>query len=136
MSPVREIEWAAAILFAGVGLVQIYAPGLFTAYHARLIERGPAAVRGYGLVVLSLGGLIAVFHNVWSGPALVLTAAGWLLVLEGAVCAFAPSLGSMGFAASDPAMRRRAVVATGVGAVIVSGVLWADLLIGAPGTAG
>jgi hypothetical protein len=125
----REIAWAAAALLSALGLSQVYAWSWWVAYHQRLAERGPAAVRGYGTLVLSGGAIIALFHNVWSGAGTVLTIAGWLFVVEGVLCVFAPNIGMMGLSAADPALRRRTIIASGTLALIVAGVLWADLLL-------
>lgn len=126
----REIEWAAAVIFAVLGLSQIYAWPWWHAYHQRLADRGAPAIRGYGALMLSAGAIIAVFHNVWSGAATVLTLAGWLFIVEGALCALAPGMGLAGLTRADPAFRRRAIVATGAFSVVVAGVLLAELLLG------
>lgn len=125
----REIAWAAAALLSVLGLSQVYAWQWWVGYHQRLAERGAAAVRGYGMLVLTGGAIIALFHNVWSGAGTVLTIAGWLFVAEGGLCVFAPQIGMMGLSAADPALRRRTVIVTGALSLIVAGVLWADLLL-------
>lgn len=132
----REIEWASAAVFGLVGLSQIYLPGAWAAYHPRLVARGETGIRIYGMIVLSAGAAIAGLHNVWSGPAIVLTVTGWLLILEGGLCALAPALGVAGFAAADAVVRSRAIMATGIYSVVVSGVLWVHLLWVGPPPAG
>ncbi len=124
----REIEWAAAVVFGLVGLSQIYLPEAWAAYYQRLAARGEAGIRMYGMIVLSAGAAIAGLYNVWSGPAVVLTGTGWLLILEGGLCVLAPALGVAGFAAADAVVRNRALMATGIYSVIVSCVLWVHLL--------
>jgi hypothetical protein len=124
------IRLFGAVALGLVGLSQIYLPHRWIALHARMAARGPAGVRGYGLVVLTVGGTVAVLHNVWSGAAMLLTLTAWLLILEGALCVLAPAVGVAGFAAAESEVRRRAVMASGIYGVVVSGVLWADRLWG------
>ncbi|MDX2144926.1 MAG: hypothetical protein SFV19_16340 [Rhodospirillaceae bacterium] len=123
------VQASAAVILGVLGLSQIYRAGFWLAYYQRLAELGPIAIRGHGAVVMAIGSLIAVLHPIWSGPAVVLTVFAWLLMAEGAFCLLAPqlSLHTLNTPAAD--MRRRAVVATGVGVLVVAGVLWAHLLL-------
>lgn len=124
----HDIEWFAAVLLTAVGLSQIYQANWWMERHRRLAEGGLGAMRVYGAIVLAAGGGLVTFHNVWTGPPLVLTAAGWLLVLEGAVGLFVPHLGLAGLARAEPEVRRTAVIVTGALGLIVAGVLWVHLL--------
>ncbi|MDX2221212.1 MAG: hypothetical protein SFV21_00605 [Rhodospirillaceae bacterium] len=120
--------WLAAPAFTLIGLSQIYVWPRWLAYYAVLAARGSSAIRVHGLAVGALGAAVVVVHNVWSGPATVLTLAGWLMLAEGALCLAAPRLGLTAMVASDGTMRRRTVIATGALSLVVAGVLWAHLL--------
>lgn len=122
------MEAVFAPVFTVIGLSQIYAWPRWLAYYAALAACGPAAIRAHGLVVGAVGAAVALVHNVWSGPATVLTLAGWLMLAEGALCLAAPRLGVLAVDGSDGVLRRRAVIAAGVLSLVVAGVLWAHLL--------
>jgi hypothetical protein len=122
------VQSLAAVILSALGLLQVYRADAWLAYYQRLAALGPTAIRGHGALVAAVGGLVLAVHNVWTGPALVLTAFAWLLVAEGAFCLLAPKLGLKTLSAPAAGLGHRAVVATGVGVLVVAGVLWADLL--------
>jgi len=56
-------------------------------------ERSPALVAITGAVAFAIGALIVTFHNLWSSPAAILvSAAGWMAVLEGLTLLAVPDL--------------------------------------------
>lgn len=125
--------WVAAAGLSLLGLSQLYRSVFWLAYYEALLTRGPTAIRGHGLVVGVLGVLIVWVHPGWHGPELVLTAFGWLLAAEGVFCLLAPELSLKSMTLASHEMRRKSVVATGVGVQVVAGVLWAFLLDGPAG---
>jgi len=122
------ILWFAAVGLSVAGLSQIYRSQLWTLYYDALMARGATAIRGHGAVVGFIGALVVVFHNVWSGPVLLLTAFGWLLLAEGVFCMVAPQISLRSMATAPPALRQKTIVATGVVVMVIAGVLWAVLL--------
>ncbi len=118
----------AAFVLSATGLSQIYRSQFWTEYYQTLMSHGAMAVRGHGAIVGLIGIVVVVFHNIWDGPALVLSAFGWLLVAEGAFCVIAPQVSLRSMMAAQPDVRRKAIVATGVGVLVVAGVLWAVVL--------
>jgi len=125
---VALFETIAVFVLLGVGLSQIYAGQSWLTFYQRLTDGGPRAIRTYGLGALALGVMIAKNHQIWSGPALVLTVLGWALVAEGLTCLAVPQFGLMGFRNLDAAAQHRAVTITGAVLVVMAGVLGAGLL--------
>ncbi len=110
-----------------MGLSHIVQPQMWADYFARLAERGRA-----GVVTKIMQGelwpalLIVGLHQVWSGPAIVVTIVGWLLLAKVALGLLAPELAlrSMRLAEDVP----RSFGAAGVGLLVVSGFAGAALL--------
>jgi len=56
-------------------------------------ERSPALVAITGAVAFAVGALIVTFHNLWASPAaIIVSAAGWMAVLEGLTLLAVPDL--------------------------------------------
>ena len=56
-------------------------------------ERSPALVAITGAVAFAVGALIVTFHNLWTSPAaIIVSAAGWMAVLEGLTLLAVPDL--------------------------------------------
>ena len=56
-------------------------------------ERSPALVAVTGAVAFALGAIIVSLHNVWTSPAaIVVSAAGWIAVIEGLTLVAAPNV--------------------------------------------
>jgi len=56
-------------------------------------ERSPALVAIAGAVAFAVGALIVTFHNLWASPAaIIVSAAGWMAVLEGLTLLAVPDL--------------------------------------------
>jgi uncharacterized protein YjeT (DUF2065 family) len=118
----------ATLVLTVMGLSQVYHGQLWMAYYQALSTRGLIAMRAHGVVIAAAGAAVVSVHNVWSGPALVLTALGWLLLVEGAFCILVPQISLKAMLASAPELRRKSIVASGVVVLIIAGVLWAELL--------
>jgi hypothetical protein len=90
---VEAIQLFAAISFLVIGLSHLAQPGSWVAFYQALAARGTPGVFLEGFLLLNFGAIIVAFHNVWQGPALVLTLIGWAQVLKGIVRFVAPQLG-------------------------------------------
>lgn len=112
---------APAILV--VGLTQLCAVQWWQSYYDHLGAAGRRGVRLNGMISLAIGAPIVIFHNIWSGPPLLLTALGWLLLTESALCFLTPDSGLSGLAEMDREVRGRIIKGTGVVMIIVGGVL-------------
>ncbi len=89
----QAVQLYAAISFLVIGLSHLVRPNAWVAFYQALAARGIPGVFLEGFLSLSFGGLIVGFHNVWRGPAVVLTLIGWGQVLKGAGRFVAPQVG-------------------------------------------
>ena len=78
----RAVQVFAAVSFLVIGLSHIFQPGAWVEFFTRLRSLGRPGVFAEGFISLNFGALIVSFHNVWSGPAVVLTLIGWGQVLK------------------------------------------------------
>lgn len=115
--------WVAAPVFICLGLSQVYATGIWQSYYQTLGSLGQNGVRLNGLVSLIIGGPIVILHNVWSGPPLLLTLFGWLLLLESAMCLVLPGAGLAGLSDIEDKTRGRVIRGTGIALIVIGGVL-------------
>lgn len=115
-----------ALIF--LGLSQLYATHLWQSYYAWLGSMGQTGVRFNGVISLMIGGLIVAFHNVWSGPPVLLTIIGWVLLLESVLCFVAPKAGLAGLVEMDRELQGRVVKGTGVAFIVIGGVLGIHML--------
>jgi hypothetical protein len=83
----------AAISFLVIGLSHLAQPKSWVAFYQALVARGTPGVFVEGFLVLTFGAIVVAFHNVWHGPALVLTLIGWAQVLKGILRFVAPQVG-------------------------------------------
>lgn len=113
----------AAIGFLVIGLSHFARPKLWVSFYQALAARGSSGVFLEGFLLLNFGALIVAFHNVWEGPAIVLTLIGWSQVLKGAGRFLAPQVGLrvMQRITEERAWYFRVA---GVLALLFSGFLW------------
>ena len=83
----------AAISFLVIGLSHVLRPRFWVTFFQALAARGVPGVFLEGFMLLNFGAIIVAFHNVWHGPAVVLTLIGWTQVLKGAGRFLAPHIG-------------------------------------------
>ena len=83
----------AAISFLVIGLSHLGQPKAWVGFYQDLAARGPAGAFLEGFFLLNFGAIVVAFHNVWHGPALLLTLIGWSQVLKGAGRFLAPQAG-------------------------------------------
>jgi hypothetical protein len=115
-------EWFALITCLVVGLSHLMQRQAWSEVFASLHRLGkPGAFANGGLNLVSGAAFVAA-HPVWSGPAMVLTLLGWLLVLKGTLCFLVPRLAlqSMGRAGAG---KGRGFVVGGLLLLVVAGVL-------------
>ena len=118
----RAAEWVGFLTCVVVGFSHVLQPRAWAETFAALHRLGrPGAFANGGLSLVS-GAVFVAVHPVWSGPGVVLTVLGWLMVAKGAVCFLAPSLAlrSMGKAGAG---RGREFVVGGALLLAVAGVL-------------
>lgn len=121
------IERIATPLLLVLGLSQIYAPRWWQAYYIWLANQGRTGVRFNGFVSLTLGLPVAVWHNVWSGPPLLLTLLSWFLLAEFVLCLLAPEAGLRALRDVESPVRARIIRGTGVALVVLGLVLAINL---------
>ena len=86
----RSIEVLATILFGVLGLSHILQPRAWVEFFILLRGKREAGAFVDGFLNLPLGGVIVVFHNIWSGISVVLTLVGWCLLIKGLIRFWAP----------------------------------------------
>lgn len=118
----RSAEWFALVTCVVVGLSHLLQPKAWAEVFAALQRLGRPGAFANGGLSLVPGAAIVATHRVWSGPAVVLTLLGCLLVLKGAVCFLAPGVALRGMGRAG-AGRGREFVAGGVMLLAVAGVL-------------
>ena len=89
----QAIQTFAAIGFLVIGLSHLTQPKSWVAFYQALAARGNTGVFFEGFLLLNFGAIIVAFHNVWHGPAIVLTLIGWSQVLKGAMRFVVPQAG-------------------------------------------
>ncbi len=128
----QSIQLFAAVSFLVIGLSHLIQPKAWVSYYQALVARGTTGAFFEGFLLLNLGGIIVSFHNVWHGPAIVLTLVGWTQVLKGLVRFVAPQAALRGMARATPE-RAWLFRAGGVVALVLSGYMW-WLRFAAPGS--
>ena len=113
----------AAISFLVIGLSHLGQPKAWVAFYQALAARGTPGVFLEGFLLLNFGAFIAAFHNVWHGPALVLTLIGWSQVLKGMGRFLAPQVGLRAMQRLTPE-RAWYFRVGGVFALLLSAFLW------------
>ena len=119
----QAIEVFAAIAFLVIGLSHFGQPKAWVAFYQALAARGTPGVFLEGFLLLNVGAIIVAFHNVWSGPATVLTVIGWSQVLKGAGRFLAPQHGLRIMQRITPE-RAWLFRIGGVFSLLLSGFLW------------
>ncbi len=113
----------AAISFLVIGLSHLGQPRAWVAFYQALAARGTPGVFLEGFLCLSFGAIIVGFHNVWHGPAVVLTLIGWAQVLKGLGRFLVPQVGLRIMQRLTPERAWHFQVG-GVLALLMSGFLW------------
>lgn len=119
----QAIQVFAAISFLVIGLSHLAQPKSWVAFYQALAAQGTLGVFLEGFLLLNFGAIIVAFHNVWHGPALLLTVTGWAQVLKGAGRFLAPQIGLRVMRRATPE-RAWYFQIGGVVALMLSGFLW------------
>jgi uncharacterized protein YjeT (DUF2065 family) len=113
----------AAISFPVIGLSHLVQPKAWVAFFQALAARGTPGAFLEGFLLLNFGAFIVAFHNVWHGPAVVLTLVGWAQVLKGIGRFVAPQLALRVMQRATPERAWHFRIG-GVFALLLSGFLW------------
>ena len=81
MEQATQVFAAASLLV--IGLSHLFQPKAWVTYFQALAAQDTSGAFAEGFLCLSFGAIIVGFHNVWHGPALLLTLLGWAQVLKG-----------------------------------------------------
>lgn len=110
----RAVEVFAVIHMVVIGLSHILAPRAWIDFFIQLRDKGDPGVFAVGFMSLFFGSIVAAFHDVWSGPGLVLTLFGWAQVLKGALYLVFPAIGMRGLRRVDTEKPHELVIAGGL----------------------
>ena len=118
----RAVEWFALVTCVVLGLSHVLQSRAWAELFAGLHRLGKPGAFVNGGLSLAPGAVYVAAHPVWSGPGVVLTIFGWLLVLKGAFCFLVPGLAlrSMGKAGAGT---EREFIPAGLVLLGVAGVL-------------
>jgi hypothetical protein len=89
----RAVEIFATICFLVIGLSHLLQPLAWVEHFSWLRSKGRAGVFVDGFLCLNFGAFIVAFHNVWTGPGIVLTLIEWAPVAKALIRFAAPQLG-------------------------------------------
>ena len=113
----------AAVSFLVIGISHLVQSRAWVTFYQDLAARGTVGAFLEGFVILNFGAIVVAFHNVWHGPATVLTVIGWAHVLKGAGRFIAPQVGLRVIQRINQE-RAWQFQAGGVLALLLSGFLW------------
>lgn len=116
------LYFSVPMLFS-LGWTQFYSSNSWIKFYTKMILMGSRTVRLYGAVSASLGIVIIYFHNVWSGPPILLTITGWVFFIEGAFCALFPNASVLGLLKNNEELVNRLIQTVGLSFIVLSGVL-------------
>ena len=123
LASARHVEALLAIPYLLMGASHIAQPGMWRAYFMRLHAEGaPALVTRTFTLELWPALLVVVFHQVWTGPAAVVTVFGHALMAKIVLSMLVPGFGlrSLGMAEKgDAGFRVGGLVLVGLGLLCV-----------------
>lgn len=92
----RSVEVLAAVQCLVIGLSHVFQPRAWVDFFIRLRGMGRPGAFANGFLCLWFGSIIVAFHNVWTGPAAVLTVLGWAQVVKAVVNLAVPQVSLRG----------------------------------------
>ena len=113
----------AALTLLVIGLSHLLQPRAWLAHYQSLSAQGTTGAFTEGFQALTFGGIVVGFHNVWTGPGILLTVIGWGQVLRGVSRFLAPEFG-VRVMSRGSAGRPWTFQVGGVFALLLSGYLW------------
>lgn len=127
-TPQAAVQLVMLIACAIIGVSHILQPELWREFFADLAARGRAGMVTKVMIVELMPALLIVsLHQVWSGPAIVLTLYGWLLLAKVIMAFIVPGIAirSMTLPERAPAAFIPAgVVLLGVSAASAAALVW------------
>ena len=115
-SAVQMIMLISCVL---MGLSHLLQPQIWSTFFAHLVERGTFGLVANQFLNSAPGAIIVALHQVWTGPAIILTLYGWALLLKAVIAlVVAPNVGMRSLKMSrhgDNAFRIGGVGLLGVG---------------------
>ena len=119
----QEIQVFAAISFLVIGLSHLVQPKAWVEFFRALAAKGTTGAFLEGFLLLNFGAIVVAFHNIWQGPAIVLTLIGWAQVLKGLVRFVFPEV-ALRVMRRLTMERAWQIQVSGVFALAVSAFLW------------
>ena len=118
------IQKLTALLYLITGLSHLIQPKVWIRLFIALRQQQEVGAFLNAYMHLPLGALIVTFHDVWSGPALLVTLIGWALTLKGTLYFLAPQIAirSMARVSLDRTWEFRAAGIVGIG--LAAAVAW------------
>jgi hypothetical protein len=117
----RALEIFAVAQLTVIGLSHIVFHRAWAEFFVWLTARGRAGAFANGFMSLAFGSMVVAFHQVWSGPAMVLTIVGVLNLVKAAQCFLLPDLALRSMGRVSLA-RSREFIAAGVVALAIAAV--------------
>jgi hypothetical protein len=114
-----------AINFLVIGVSHMIAPKAWAEFFILLRAQGRAGVFTIAFTTLAFGSIVAAFHNVWSGPEVIVTFFGWAQVLKALIYFVAPDV-ALNSLARISLERAWIFVAGGAFLAVIGAVLAAD----------
>ena len=87
----KTIQVFVAVNFFVIGVSHLCQRSVWVEYFAKLHSLGQLGAFSEGFLYLNFGALIVSFHNVWTGPEVVLTLIGWVHISKALVRFVAPT---------------------------------------------
>jgi hypothetical protein len=78
-----SVEQFTAIFFIVISISHIVQPRAWAELFVGLAKKGAVGTLIDGFIHLPVGVLIVAFHNIWHGPAILVTIIGWGLLIKG-----------------------------------------------------
>lgn len=88
----KAIQIFALVQLLLMGVSHIVKREAWAEFFIQLSEKGHPGVFLHGFLSLWFGAIIVGFHQIWEGPALVLTMYGWLMILKASHCFLFPEM--------------------------------------------
>ena len=97
-----------------MGLSHLLQPQIWTGFFDRLRERGTFGLVANSFINATPAAVIVALHQVWQGPAILLTLYGWLLLAKAAIGLTVPAVGLRALALSRHGTRAFRIAGAGL----------------------
>jgi hypothetical protein len=119
------VELVTFISCLVLGLSHLLQPQMWMEFFRTIIAKGKSGLILNGFLTLVPALVVTTLHQVWSGPALVITVFGWLLLIKSSIGFLAPDIGMRSLQLSRHGTK--SFRAAGIGLLAVSGCAAAAL---------